>query len=92
MTDIITLAATAPAIVALTNLARELGLPSRAGMLLAVTLGIALSVADYALTGTGWYEQAVAGLMLGLAAAGLHDLAGRAATPRRALNGYQDAA
>lgn len=87
MTEIVTLAATAPAIVALTNLAREMGLPAKAGMLLAVLLGVGLAVADYALTGSGWYEQAVSGLMLGLAAAGLHDLAGRAATPRRALDG-----
>ncbi len=72
--DPITTIATVPAIVALTNLAKTLGLTGRWSALVAVLLGVALSVGTWALAGTGWWDAASSGLLLGLAAAGLYDL------------------
>lgn len=67
--------ATAPAILALVNLAKGLGLPTRLAALLAVVLGVALNVADHALAGSGAYQAAATGLVMGLGAAGLYDVA-----------------
>ena len=72
--DVVTTIATVPAVVALVNLLKRLGLPARAAMLLAVILGVILSLADFAWAGEGWYQSVVDGLILGLAAAGLYDL------------------
>ncbi|MDU7384129.1 MAG: hypothetical protein E7L06_08490 [Schaalia turicensis] len=85
METVITVA-TVPAIVALTNLVKSLGISGKWSALVAVLLGIGLSVADYALAGTGWWDAASGGLLLGLAAAGLYDLAPSAGEqPRRAV-------
>lgn len=54
--------------------------------LVAVLLGVGLAIADYALAGTGWWNAGSGGLLLGLAAAGLYDLAPGEA-PRRAVEG-----
>ena len=80
MTDMITLIATVPAILALVNLAKSFGVVGKWSALLAVVLGVGLQLADYAfLTDTqsasGWYGAAAAGLILGLSAAGLYDVA-----------------
>ena len=84
MPDFITTLATVPAIVALTNLGKRLGLPSRAALLLAVLLGVGLSLAQWAWAGLGWYDAAANGLILGLGASGLYDLTpGTGAVPRR---------
>ena len=71
--EIITIASI-PAILALTNLAKSLGLSGKLSALLAVILGIALAVAQYELAGFGWYQEAAQGLILGLSAAGLYDV------------------
>lgn len=84
--DPITTIATVPAIVALTNLLKSLGIGGKWSALVAVLLGVGLSVASWALAGTGWWEQASSGLLLGLAAAGLYDLT-PGEEPRRALEG-----
>ena len=73
--------ATPAAVLALVTLARDLGLPARLAALTAVVLGVALSLADHALAGTGAYSAAPTGLVLGLAAAGLYDTA-RLVSPR----------
>ena len=80
MTDMITPIATVPAILALVNLGKSFGVVGRWATLLAVVLGVGLQLADYAfLTDTqsasGWYGAAAAGLILGLSAAGLYDVA-----------------
>ena len=72
-TGIVTIASI-PAILALTNLAKSLGLSGKISALLAVVLGIALAVAQYELAGYGWYQAAVKGMILGLSAAGLYDV------------------
>ena len=71
----VTALATAPAVLALVNLAKQMGLPSKAAAPLAVVLGVLLAVADHLLAGTGVYDAAASGLILGLAAAGLYDAA-----------------
>lgn len=67
--------ATAPAVLALVTLAKDLGLPTRLAAPLAVALGVILAAADYALAGSGAYAAAADGLLLGLGAAGLYDAA-----------------
>ena len=85
MPDPIITVATVPAIVALTNLAKSLGITGRWAALVAVVLGVALASADYALAGSGLWRAASDGLLLGLAAAGLYDLTPGGVEPRRAL-------
>lgn len=84
MIDPVTSIVTVPAIVALTNLIKGLGVGGKWSALVAVLLGVALSVAAWALAGTGWWDAASSGLLLGLAAAGLYDLA-PGDTPRHAV-------
>lgn len=87
MIDPITSIVTVPAIVALTNLAKGLGIDGKRSALVAVMWGVSLAVADHALAGTGWWDAASSGLLLGLAAAGLYDLAPTGEQPRRAVEG-----
>jgi len=75
MDTTVTALATAPAVLALVTLAKDLGLPTRLAALTAVVLGVGLSVADHALAGSGAYSAAASGLILGLGAAGLYDTA-----------------
>lgn len=67
--------ATAPAVLALVTLAKDLGLPTKLSAPLAVVLGVILAVADHALAGSGIYAAAAGGLLLGLGASGLYDAA-----------------
>lgn len=71
----VTAIATAPAVLALVTLARDLGLPKRLAAPLAVVLGVVLAVADHALGSSGAYAAVADGLLLGLGAAGLYDAA-----------------
>ena len=89
MIETVTLVATVPAIVALVNFGKRLGLPVRAALALAVLLGVGLSLAQWAWAGYDWYDAAANGLLLGLAAAGLYDLvpSGEGAEPRRQADG-----
>ena len=72
--------ATVPAILAIVQLGKSLGLSGKWSALVAVALGIALNIAQYALGDLGWYQAAASGLILGLSAAGLYDAA-RIASP-----------
>lgn len=74
MTTTITTLASIPAILALVNLAKTLGLKGKAATILAVLLGLGLNLAQYFLASYGWYQQAIQGVILGLSAAGLYDL------------------
>ena len=73
--DAVTTLATVPAILALTNLAKSFGIQGRWSALLAVLLGVAINIAGYLLADAGWWTVAQSGLLLGLGAAGLYDLA-----------------
>lgn len=72
-TTIVSLASI-PAILALVNLGKALGVKGKWAALLAVLLGVGLAIAQYALGGFGWYQAAVQGIILGLSAAGLYDM------------------
>lgn len=72
--DTIVLLASVPAIVAVVNLAKRLGLSGELSLVLAVLLGVFFAVADFLWGGTGWYAAASSGLILGLGAAGLYDV------------------
>ena len=74
MIDLVTSIATVPAIVAIVNLAKRVGLPNNAALILAVVLGVALSVATWAWADYAWFTAASSGLILGLGAAGVYDL------------------
>lgn len=71
----VTLLATIPAILALVNLAKQLGLPAKAALVVAVLLGVGLNVADYLWASVALYQAISNGLILGLSAAGLYDVA-----------------
>lgn len=72
--------ATIPAILAVVQLAKNLGLRAAWNTLLAVVLGVVVQVIEYAVyaapaTSQGWYGAVASGLILGLSAAGLYDAA-----------------
>lgn len=77
--------ASIPAILGIVNLAKDhVGMSKKWAAPLAAGLGVGFGVADYALlsgaalTASGYYSAAGGGLLLGLAAVGLYDVAGRA--------------
>ena len=65
---------TVPAIVALTNLAKRTGLPSRLAPLVSVLAGVAGACGDAYSTGSGYLDAVARGIVLGLTASGLYDL------------------
>ena len=65
---------TVPAIVALTNLAKRAGLPSRWAPLVSVLVGVAVACGDAYSTGSGYLDAVARGIILGLTASGLYDL------------------
>lgn len=78
MNDIIITLATVPAIIALVTLAKDLGIPSRLAPLLAVFLGVALTLFDALASGLvldmpGLLTAIGTGIILGLSASGLYD-------------------
>ena len=85
MTDVVMTVATVPAILALVNLGKGLGLSGRWSALVAVLLGVGLAAAQ-AYAPAELYATISGGLILGLAAAGLYDVAPKASEydPERA--------
>lgn len=71
--EAVTLIASIPAILALVNFAKKLGVSNQASLALSVVLGVAINVANFYLASNGGYQAAVQGLVLGLSAAGLYD-------------------
>lgn len=65
---------TVPAIVALTNLAKRTGLPSKLAPLVSVVAGVAVACGDAYSTGSGYLDAVARGIVLGLTASGLYDL------------------
>ncbi len=65
---------TVPAIVALTNLAKRTGLPSRLAPLVSVLACVAVACGDAYSTGSGYLDAVARGIVLGLTASGLYDL------------------
>lgn len=83
--DTVNLVLSVPMVVALVELAKRTGLPTRWALLLAIALGIALSTASYYWATSGLFAAVMEGLLLGLAAAGLYDAA-KTAAPTKLLN------
>ena len=82
-----TILATVAAIISLTELGKSFGITGRWSQLLAVVLGAGIGAIEYAapmefvgLTASGIYEAVAQGVVLGLGAAGLYDVAGRVGT------------
>lgn len=71
--DAITTIASVPAILALVNFGKRIGINGQAALIASVVLGIAINVANHYLAGVAGYQAAVQGLILGLAAAGVYD-------------------
>lgn len=65
---------TVPAIVALTNLAKRTGLPSKLAPMVSVLAGVAVACGDAYSTGSGYLDAVARGIVLGLTASGLYDL------------------
>ena len=64
-----------PAIVALVEVAKRLGLSSRLALVVALAIAVALSLSAYFWSSEGWYRAVAEGVLLGLAAAGIYDAA-----------------
>lgn len=72
-----------PGILALTNLAKHLGVKGKWSALVAVLLGVGLNVARYHLASSGAWQAVEAGTIMGLGAAGLWDFVNEARKPPR---------
>lgn len=68
-----------PAVVAIVTLLKSFGVVGKWAMLAALVVAIALNVAAYLWGTSGLFAAVVAGILLGLSAAGLYDLAKTAA-------------
>lgn len=83
--DAVTTLATVPAIVAIVNWLKALGLPPRGALFAAVLLGVGINIAGYVWADAGWFTVASSGLLLGLGASGIYDLTPAGPAPRRAV-------
>ena len=83
---LVTAIATPAAVVAIITVAKDLGLPAKVSPLLAVTAGILLNLLDRAVSGALTQHTVLAGvsqgLILGLTACGVYDIA-KTATDKR---------
>ena len=68
-----------PAILAIVQLIKGIGVHGKWSALVAVVLAVALNVGDYYLGAYGAWSAVTQGLLIGLAAAGLYDTAKTAA-------------
>jgi len=74
-----------PAVVAIVELLKSFGVAGKWALVAAVIVAVALNVAEYLWSASGLYHAIVSGLLLGLAAAGLYDVA-RTAAPKNDTN------
>jgi purine-nucleoside phosphorylase len=84
--DVVVTLASVPAILALVNLAKSLGLAGKFSALVALVLGIAFSLTDYLFTAAqqtspGMYLAVMGGAILGLSASGIYDVAAKVSPP-----------
>ena len=66
--------ASVPAILALVNLLKSIGLAGKWSAAAAVALAVVLNLAAYLLADSGAWQAISSGILLGLAAAGLYDI------------------
>ena len=72
--DYITLLVSVPAILALVNLLKSLGLPAKLAPVASIIIGVGLNLAVFFLSEYGWFAAAAQGLILALGASGLYDV------------------
>ena len=68
-----------PAVVAIVQLGKAFGLAGKWALAAAIVVAVALNVATYLWSASGMYAAVSTGLLLGLSAAGLYDVAKTAA-------------
>lgn len=68
-----------PAVVAIVTLCKSFGVTGKWSLLAALVVAVLLNVATYLWSTSGLYAAVVAGILLGLSAAGLYDVAKTAA-------------
>jgi hypothetical protein len=84
--DVVVTLASVPAILALVNLAKNLGLAGKWSALVALAFGVVFSLGDYIFTAaaqssSGMYMAIVGGAILGLSASGIYDVAAKVSPP-----------
>ena len=72
-----------PAILAIVNLLKGVGLAGKWSALVAVLVAVLLNVANFYLAASGGYQAIMGGLILGLSAAGLYDASSASPTPTK---------
>lgn len=77
--DTLTTILSVPAVVAIVEILKRFGVAGKWALAAALLVAVALNVADYYLAASGLYAAVTAGLLLGLSAAGLYDVAKTAA-------------
>ena len=77
--DTLTTILSVPAVVAIVELCKSFGVKGKWALLAAVIVAVALNLAAYVWATSGAFAAIVAGLLLGLSAAGLYDVAKTAA-------------
>jgi len=70
------------AIIAIVNVLKSFGVTGKWSLAAALVVAVVLNLAAYAFATSGWYEAVVAGLLSGLAAAGVYDAAGASGAER----------
>lgn len=88
MMETVTMIATVPAVLALTNLGKQFGIQGKWATLTAVLLGILLACAQTYLP-AGVLTTLTTGLTLGLGAAGLYDLTPNPASSAKTLGKHE---
>lgn len=77
--DTVTTILSVPAVLAIVQLLKSFGVVGKWSLLAAVVVAVLLNVGAYLWATSGLYSAVIAGLLLGLAAAGLYDTAKAAA-------------
>jgi len=80
--DTLTTILSVPAVVAIVELLKSFGVAGKWALLAALVVAVALNVAAYLWATSGLFDAVTAGLLLGLSAAGLYDVAKTAAPTR----------
>ena len=68
-----------PAIVAIVTVIKSLGVAGKYSLVAAIAVAVVLNVINYEFAANGLYEAVINGLLVGLSAAGVYDVAKTAA-------------
>ncbi len=73
--DPLTTILSVPAVLAIVQLLKDIGLPAKFGLLAALVVPVTLQVLSLQFGGSDLFERIISGLLIGLAAAGVFDAA-----------------